>query len=93
MEALNLARTEGWNLALHPVAAPYSEASQKVLTAQLRELESEGIIERRVYPESIVRTQYTLTSHGITLRPALLQLARWVRKHPPMPGRVKQATA
>jgi DNA-binding HxlR family transcriptional regulator len=57
------------------------EASQKVLTSHLRQLESEGIIERRVYPESILRTQYTLTSYGRTLRPALLELACWGRRH------------
>ena len=58
-----------------------SEASQKVLTSQLRQLESEGIIERHVYPGSILRTQYTLTGYGETLRPALLELARWGRRH------------
>jgi DNA-binding HxlR family transcriptional regulator len=57
------------------------EASQKVLTSQLRQLEDEGIIERRVYAESILRTQYTLTEYGMTLRPALLELARWGRRH------------
>jgi DNA-binding HxlR family transcriptional regulator len=57
------------------------EASQKVLTSQLRQLEREGIVERRVYPESILRTQYTLTKYGRTLRPALLELARWGHTH------------
>jgi DNA-binding HxlR family transcriptional regulator len=57
------------------------EASQKVLTSQLRQLEAEGILERRVYSESILRTEYTLTRYGRTLRPALLELARWGFRH------------
>lgn len=57
------------------------EASQKVLTSQLRQLERDGLVERSVFHESILRTQYALTSYGRTLRPALEELARWGRKH------------
>jgi DNA-binding HxlR family transcriptional regulator len=57
------------------------EASQKVLTSQLRQLERDGLVERRVFKESILRTEYTLTAYGRTLRPALLELARWGQQH------------
>lgn len=57
------------------------EASQKVLTSQLRQLEKDGLIERTVFHETILRTQYTLTPYGETLRPALSELARWGQKH------------
>jgi DNA-binding HxlR family transcriptional regulator len=57
------------------------EASQKVLTSQLRQLERDGLVERNVFPGPILHTQYTLTSYGRTLRPALLELARWGQKH------------
>ena len=57
------------------------EASQKVLTSQLRQLERDGLVERRVFQESILRTEYTLTDYGLTLRPALLELARWGQEH------------
>ena len=57
------------------------QASKKVLTSQLRQLERDGIVERRVHAESILRTQYTLTQYGKTMRPALLELTRWGRKH------------
>jgi DNA-binding HxlR family transcriptional regulator len=40
------------------------EASQKVLTSQLRQLERDGLVERRVFQESILRTEYTLTAYG-----------------------------
>lgn len=57
------------------------EASQKVLTSQLRQLQRDGIVERSVYHANILRTRYALTPYGKTLRPALLELARWGRKH------------
>jgi DNA-binding HxlR family transcriptional regulator len=58
------------------------EASQKVLTSQLRQLERDGLVERTVYQESSsLRTQYALSEYGSTLRPALLELARWGSKH------------
>jgi DNA-binding HxlR family transcriptional regulator len=57
------------------------EASQKVLTSQLRQLERDGLVERTIYHETILRTQYALSPYGRTLRPALLELARWGQKH------------
>ena len=57
------------------------EASQKVLTSQLRQLEGDGLVEHTIYHETVLRTQYALTPYGRTLRPALLELARWGQKH------------
>jgi DNA-binding HxlR family transcriptional regulator len=57
------------------------EASQKVLTAHLRQLERDGLVERTVHHETVLRTEYALTPYGRTLRPALLELARWGRRH------------
>src|SRR5947209_20501515 len=57
------------------------EASRKVLTAQLRQLERDGLVRRSVYKGVVLRTEYTLTPYGATLRPALLELARWGRRH------------
>jgi DNA-binding HxlR family transcriptional regulator len=57
------------------------EASQKVLTSQLRQLERDGLVGRAVFHETILRTQYSLTGYGRTLRPALEELARWGRRH------------
>ena len=57
------------------------EATQKVLTSQLRQLERDGLVERTIYHETILRTQYALTPYGKTLRPALEELARWGRRH------------
>lgn len=57
------------------------EATQKVLTSQLRQLERDGLVERTVFHETVLRTQYALTPYGKTLRPVLEELARWGRKH------------
>jgi DNA-binding HxlR family transcriptional regulator len=63
------------------------EASQKVLTSQLRALERDGLVVRQVFHESVLRTEYTLTAYGRTLRPALLALARWGEQHGQRLGR------
>lgn len=57
------------------------EASQKVLTAQLRQLERDGLVKRVIFREAVLRTQYSLTAYGATLRPALIELARWGQQH------------
>ena len=43
------------------------EISKQTLTNQLRELESDGIIERVIYPEIPPRVEYTITEYGKTL--------------------------
>ena len=45
--------------------------SQKVLTAQLREMEQSGLVARTVYPEVPPRVEYTLTELGYSLKPVL----------------------
>lgn len=51
--------------------------SQKVLTAQLRDMEEKGLLERKVYAEVPPRVEYTLTALGQSLRPILEALACW----------------
>ncbi len=55
--------------------------TQRVLTQQLRELEADGLISRKVYPEVPPRVEYSLTKVGRTLLPALEKLEQWARKH------------
>lgn len=45
--------------------------SAKVLTENLRELESDGIIERKIYPEVPPKVKYYLTDKGNDLRPII----------------------
>lgn len=51
--------------------------SQKVLTAQLRELEADGVVQRTVYPEVPPRVEYGLTALGRELIPVLEGLHAW----------------
>lgn len=51
--------------------------SQKVLTDNLRSLESDNLITRTVYPEVPPRVEYALSELGETLRPILDSMAAW----------------
>lgn len=55
--------------------------TQKMLTQQLRELEADGIVNRKVYPEVPPRVEYRLTEYGKTLTPILDEMARWGLRH------------
>jgi len=51
--------------------------SQKVLTAQLREMEADGLVIRTVYAEVPPRVEYELSEIGMTLKPILDSLWTW----------------
>ena len=62
--------------------------SKKVLTQQLRELERDGLVERKDYREVPPRVEYSLTRHGETLKPILELMAAWGVKHRARYGRM-----
>lgn len=51
--------------------------SQKVLTANLRSMEEDGLLTRKVYPEVPPRVEYTLTETGYSLKPILDAMLSW----------------
>ena len=51
--------------------------SQKVLTAQLRDMEESGLLTRKVYAEVPPRVEYTLTDLGYSLKPVLDAMKNW----------------
>lgn len=55
--------------------------TQKMLTAQLRELEKEDLIQRVVYPQVPPKVEYSITEHGSTLQPILEMLHTWGLLH------------
>lgn len=55
--------------------------SQKVLTDSLRQLESDGLILRTVYPEVPPRVEYSLTERGESMRPVLSAMETWGKNY------------
>ncbi|MCI8956664.1 MAG: helix-turn-helix transcriptional regulator [Eubacterium sp.] len=51
--------------------------SQKVLTAQLRDMEQKGLVNRKVYAEVPPRVEYTLTETGYSLKTILDAMKDW----------------
>ena len=54
-----------------------SGISQKVLTTNLRAMEDDGLVQRKVYAEVPPRVEYTLTDVGYSLAPVLNAMASW----------------
>ncbi|BCG63200.1 MAG: hypothetical protein methR_P0894 [Methyloprofundus sp.] len=53
------------------------QVSQRMLTAQLRELETHGIVHREVYPQVPPKVEYSLTELGKSLEPILGVMHEW----------------
>jgi DNA-binding HxlR family transcriptional regulator len=55
--------------------------TEKMLTQQLRELEADGIVDRRVYPTVPPKVEYSLTEYGRSLKRALREICDWGHNH------------
>lgn len=55
--------------------------TEKMLTQQLRELEKDGIVDRRIYPTVPPKVEYSLTEYGRSLKRALREICDWGRNH------------
>lgn len=55
--------------------------TQRMLTKQLRELETAGLVARKVYPVVPPKVEYSLTEKGKTLEPILIALRAWGEAH------------
>lgn len=53
------------------------DITQSTLTRQLRELETDGFISRKVYPQVPPKVEYTLTETGKSFVPILLEMQKW----------------
>jgi DNA-binding HxlR family transcriptional regulator len=58
-----------------------SGITQHMLTAQLRELEADGLIRRTVFPEVPPRVEYEVTEAALALRPVFDELFRWTQQY------------
>ncbi|ENK1243929.1 helix-turn-helix transcriptional regulator [Clostridium botulinum] len=54
--------------------------SARMLTERFKELEEEGIITRKVYPETPVRIEYELTEKGADLQTVMDKIQKWAEK-------------
>lgn len=57
------------------------KVSQKMLTQTLREMETDGLVQRMVYAEVPPRVEYKLTKMGYTLGEAVCSIWKWVEKN------------
>ena len=57
------------------------QATPKMLTQQLRELEADGVIHREVYPVVPPRTEYSLTEFGRSLSPIIEAMCDWGKEN------------
>ena len=74
-----------WEIQLHPrrfgeLRRLVAGISDKILNEQLRELEADGVVERRSYNEAPPRVEYVVTDFGRTLNEAVSAMSAWGKK-------------
>lgn len=78
-KAVILARLNGQTLRFNELRRTLPNITQRMLTNQLRELESDGLVHREIYPQVPPKVEYSLTAHGRSIRPVLRELEKWGR--------------
>ena len=76
-KALLLWHLSGRVLRFNQLRQLVPEATPKMLTQQLRELEQDGLINRKVYPVVPPKVEYSLTALGESLFPILKAMYEW----------------
>lgn len=83
---------------LHQKTCRFSElrrlipgVTEKMLIQQLRELEADGIVHRRVYQTVPPKVEYSLTDHGRSLKRALNAMCDWGKLHMDRIGAVEKS--
>ena len=66
------------------------DITDKMLSTQLKQLEQDGIVRRKLFLEVPLRTEYQLTTRGKTLIPILEEIAKWGRDRIKSEGKVTQ---
>jgi DNA-binding HxlR family transcriptional regulator len=67
----------GGTLRFNELRRLVPEVTQRMLTNQLRELEADGLIVRKVYPQVPPKVEYSISPLGRSLEPVLLGLKDW----------------
>ena len=76
-KALILWHLSGGTLRFSELRSRIYKATPKMLTQQLRELESQELIHREVYPVIPPKVEYSLTDTGRSLMPILVAMRNW----------------
>lgn len=72
--------TEG-TLRFNEIQKSIPQATIKMLSQQLKDLEAEGIIHKEIYPVVPPKTEYSITEFGETLRPIIMAMCKWGRTY------------
>ena len=67
----------GGRLRFNALCRLTPNATQRMITLQLRELEADGIVARTVYPEVPPRVEYALSPLGESMRPIIKSMESW----------------
>ncbi|MEP3248366.1 MAG: helix-turn-helix domain-containing protein [Sneathiella sp.] len=67
----------GGTLRFSELKRSVGTVTQRTLTKQLRELEADGLLNRKIYPVVPPRVEYSLTKRGESLRPIIVALREW----------------
>ncbi|GGJ40938.1 winged helix-turn-helix transcriptional regulator [Deinococcus roseus] len=67
--------------------------TEKMLTQQLRELEEDGIVQRKIYDQIPPKVEYSLTPFGETLHPVIQAIGKWSMEHGPAATNMQQEPA
>ncbi|MEQ9507337.1 MAG: helix-turn-helix domain-containing protein [Hyphomonas sp.] len=71
--------------------AESSGMTRHILAERLKRLVEEGVLERRLYSNAPKRYDYVLTEKGEELRPALIAMRAWGKKHMPIRRTVSES--
>ena len=71
----------GGRLRFNALCRLTPNATQRMITLQLRELEADGLVSRKVYPVVPPRTEYALTERGKSLAPVITSICDWGRTY------------
>lgn len=78
-------------LRFNEIRRKLPDVTQRMLTNQLREMESDGFIIRKVYAEVPPKVEYSLSAHGRSLEPVLRALKDWGETHAENPQQLVAA--
>ncbi|MUM78562.1 transcriptional regulator [Pseudodesulfovibrio sp. F-1] len=72
---------DGGVLRFSEIRRSIPNITQKMLTQQLRELEADGVVSRKVHPQVPPRVDYSLTELGMSVMPVIESLCQWGKRY------------